>query len=402
MLTLTSTALGGGVLSVSYVLSLCGVGLGTLMLVAGAGLSFVSTKVLMQMSTQTGCESYAALLSHCAGPRAGPVLDAMLVVYGCGSCVGYFVFLGDFIPSLMKLIAPHGPEWLWDRWLSIALAAGLLVPLVLPRDLSALRHMTPFSILSLMYMATVVAAKCPALYHQSLSNPAAGNLQVVVADRHFFEAFAICVFAFNCHLNVVPVATRMIEPSRARIVKVSYRVNLLQVCFYSLIGITGYLSFLGTTPQDIIKGYPADDPFVAFGRFMLTGTMMVAIPVNLNPTMRSAIQLKNYFSPPREPFIATESQPSTNDEVFRVSITLISLFIQAVLAVLVPGVADVLSLLGATVATAMMLAIPAYAMGVVMEPKPTNKAIQVILYIFALVSVSSVPIKILRWARVFS
>jgi len=66
------------------------------------------------------------------------------------------------------------------------------------------------------------------------------------------------------------------------------------------------------------------------------------------------------------------------------------------LAIAVPGVATVLSLLGATVATAMMMAIPAYCMGVILPSTRSTRVQRVVFYAFAVVSFSSVPIKLLR------
>merc|ERR1712039_1013176 len=86
----------------------------------------------------------------------------------------------------------------------------------------------------------------------------------------------------------------------------------------------------------------------------------------------------------------------------RILLALICLVLQAGLACVVPGVADVLGLLGATVATAMMLIIPAYAMSKVHVPTRCYRVQQAVLLIFAIVSVSSVPIKILEMAKVIS
>eukprot|EP00928_Gymnodinium_smaydae_P004018 TRINITY_DN11410_c0_g5_i1.p1 TRINITY_DN11410_c0_g5~~TRINITY_DN11410_c0_g5_i1.p1 ORF type:complete len:488 (+),score=96.61 TRINITY_DN11410_c0_g5_i1:76-1539(+) len=412
MLTLTSTALGGGVLSVAYVMSICGVALGCLMLMMGALLSFFGTRALMQMSTRTGCNTYAALFSHCAGAKAGPILDAMLFIYGNGSCVGYMVFIGDFLTAIMRLLTndgAHGPAWLCNRTTLIAGAAALMIPLVLPRDIAVLRYVSPVSILALIYMALVVAFKAPALYQQHIEDPSFGGVHLFNPNIHFFEAFSICVFAFNCHLNVVPVAGVFVRPTRARITKVSANVNILQLAFYCLIGITGYMAFLGQTCSDIIKDYPPDDPFVAGGRFMLTCTMMVAIPVNINPTIKSALQIKEYFQP-SDPLLDASPASSPGDsgaasapprnESLRVALTLGCLACQAAVAVLVPQVGTILSLLGATVATAMMLVIPAFAIGVILPRSWKRNSQRFLLYGFALVSVASVPMTVLEIAGV--
>ena len=38
-------------------------------------LAYLGMSALMEMSTKTNCNSYAALFSHCAGPAAGPILE---------------------------------------------------------------------------------------------------------------------------------------------------------------------------------------------------------------------------------------------------------------------------------------------------------------------------------------
>ena len=56
------------------------------------------------------------------------------------------------------------------------------------------------------------------------------------------QAFSLCVFAFNCHLNVIPIAERLVRPTRERMRKVSARVNIFQCAFYIVIGVTGLLA----------------------------------------------------------------------------------------------------------------------------------------------------------------
>merc|ERR1719440_1170252 len=101
--------------------------------------------------------------------------------------------------------------------------------------------------MALVYVAVVVLARCFYFYHrhaQEADHAEYGELVVFDFNLDLFNAFAICVFAFNCHINVVPVASRLIRPTKERIRKVSWWVNGLQLAFYSIIGITGYLTFL--------------------------------------------------------------------------------------------------------------------------------------------------------------
>ncbi|CAK9097040.1 unnamed protein product [Durusdinium trenchii] len=409
MLTLTTTALGGGVLSVAFVMNICGIALGCMILALGALLAYLGMAALMEMSTKTGCSSYAALFSHCAGHLAGPILDAFLFVYGNGACVGYMVFIGDFVPPVLALMFP-GETWAQDttglsRTCCIAIAAVLLVPMMLPYDLSRLKFLQPVSIMALVYMAIVVAVKCPHSFSVNVGKHGYESIRWFTLSPHFFEAFALCVFAFNCHLNVVPIADQLVRPTVERTKKISIRVNLFQWLFYSLIGVTGYLSFLDDTSSDILTNYSPHDYFVAAGRCFLTLTMMVAIPANLNPTVRSGVQLKDFFCKRDRPLLGNQSPTSdtvVDQPTFRITVSIIGLACQAALAVVVPQVGTVLSLLGATVATAMMLIIPAYCMGVVLEKTIRRQIKQALLCICALVSFASVPFTVLEAAGVIS
>lgn len=236
-----------------------------------------------------------------------------------------------------------------------------------------------------------------------------------------FVAFPMYLFAFACHLNVIPVANILEQPTRGRIFKVSSLATLVQCAFYLLIGITGYLSFLSKTPQDILKGYPVGSVSIAVSRAFLTCSMLIAVPVNLIPTIRSGVQFLEFFRRARDqppatlvrpdeapscqqrataasgemllPAQATIEQPS---QLLRICLTLVSLVLMMAVAIAVPGIAIVSGLLGATIATAIVLVIPAYAIRKKMPRTMSSRLQYVVLWAFAIVSFLSVPIQILQ------
>lgn len=272
--------------------------------------------------------------------------------------------------------------------------------MMLPSDLSKLKFLQPVSIMALVYMSVVVAVECPYSFTEHHNQHGFGEVRLFTFSLHVFEAFSLCVFAFNCHLNVIPIADSLTRPTIDRMRKLSARVNVFQWLFYSLIGVTGYLSFLDDTQSDILINYHPKDYLVAAGRCFLTLTMMVAIPANLNPTVKSGVQLKDSICRRDSPLLGslspTDGLSSGDQPAFRITLSVICLACQAALAVVVPQVGTVLSLLGATVATAMMLIIPAYCMGVILEKTWKRQLTQVLLYICALMSMASIPFTILE------
>lgn len=380
-------------MAVSYVLNLCGLVGGLSLIIVSALIAYISIDKLMRMSVETQTDSFAALFAKCAGPRAGPILDLLLFIYGNGASIGYLVFLADFLTQIFHFVAPS--FFLTNRTYAIVASAVITFPLAMQRDTSVLRHIAPFSILALLYMVTVVTAQMPYLFSKHRGDEKYGGIQILTSDFivNLPEAFSVCVFAFNCHMNVIPVAHTMVNPSHHRIKSISCKVNTLQGLFYSLVGLAGYLSWLHQTPGNLLTAYPANNPSIIVARIMLSITMMVAIPMNFVPTVRSGLQILDYF---KDRKLDAETRPAFP----RVVMTVICCACQVGLAIKVPGVADVLSLLGATVATAMIMGIPAYCMGKVLPKTAKNRVSIATLYVFALIAVSSVPIKILKSAKV--
>lgn len=419
-LTLVCTALGACALSISYIFQLCGLVIGGVSLIFGSFVAYLSTVALMQMCTQTGCQTYASLFSHVAGPFAGPCLDCLIFIYGNGVLVLCLVFLGDFIPALINL-APDAPAWAVDRKTAIVFCAVIVFPLGLPREITALTRFTKLQIFGIAYTAVLVAAKAPNEFGANHDKPGYGPTQLFKVDMSLIEAFPLCIYAFNCHSNVVPIAGRLVRPTRARIVKLSSWVALMQIFFYLLIGVAGYLSFLDKTPQDVLQGYDLQDPFVVTARAVLTPSLIVVIGMNLQPAMRSGLRLIDACrgastetwapvsptasppgtppnSPRRSPQLSVRQAPDTEHKGPVVVLSLVCLATQACIAIAVPNAADIIGIVGATVGTTMMLLIPAYLMRAVLPNTPANIATRIILYLSAVVSLISVPIKILRLA----
>ena len=65
----------------------------------------------------------------------------------------------------------------------------------------------------------------------------------------------------------------------------------MQLAFYILISVCGYLSFVEGTQRNIIMNYANSDVFAIISRSALTLTLLFALPINLNPTLRSLLRV---------------------------------------------------------------------------------------------------------------
>ena len=93
----------------------------------------------------------------------------------------------------------------------------------------------------------------------------------------FNQAFSLCVFAFNCHLNVIPIADSLTRPTTDRMRKLSARVNVFQWLFYSLIGVTGApQGKLGMIMLDLYLAGGLDHVFhIIIGNFIIPADELI-------------------------------------------------------------------------------------------------------------------------------
>lgn len=371
--TLISSALGGGVLCLPYIMLLGGWLVGVLMLAFAAVLAYYSMTILFMCSSKTGIYSYGALLSYATAPIAGPILDIVIVLYGSGVVIAYYVFLGDFLPSLAEGL---GMTLLTDRSTCLALCCICSIPFALPRKLSALQYISPVSTIALVLTAISALVRLPRMSAQLPIEDA--SLDIALFGLPLLKCFTISLFAFICHMNVVSVAGELHQPTAMRARKIALRSASTQFFFYLIIGISGYISFGQSVKQNFITNYPSDDRLILVCRLLLTLTIFLALPINTNPVANAFVHLlltvglaPDHTGPeietplvsgadqslsPTNAIISVETEPLKN---IRIAVAA-SVLIQGMLVALYsPGVADVISVLGGSFGTLIMLVCPA-------------------------------------------
>ena len=354
--TLISTAMGGGLLCLPFVMRECGWLLGSLLLCTSALIGYFSMTMLIHSAHKVRKYSYSSLLAHCLGSWTGPLLDMIIVMYGVGALVAYLIFLGDFIPPIAKFIVHTD----CSRSLAILLSAFSVSPMVFPAKLSALKYASPISTICLIFTASVTLIEARAM-HRSASD---GEFRAVIWSPNILRSFVITLFAYVCHLNVVPVAGEMVEQTSARTQKIVGRVNSILLAFYAIIGVCGYYSFGGFVSQNFVADYPPDSLLVLLCRCMLTLSLLICLPINATPVAHAFIHflhvsgiVNHRNTGIQSPLLpeASEEEPYKN---LRISIAIGSLFVAALIAIEVPGAANVLGVLGGSFGTILMIICP--------------------------------------------
>ena len=153
---------------------------------------------------------------------------------------------------------------------------------------------------------------------------------------------------------MVSVAGELVEPTPSRIEKVATRVSVLLFIFYALIGVLGYYSFGNSVSQNFMNSFPADD-LTSTCRFLLTLTLLLSLPITANPTSHAIV----HYALALTSTVAADPSEIEPFRLLRIAGAAIILGSSALVASYTPGAADVLSILGGSFGTLLMLVFPA-------------------------------------------
>jgi len=289
---LVSTIVGGGILSLPYAISQCGIALGLMSLALSAYLSNESIDLLVFSVRQRGMETYEDLAFKAWGAVATNLTVCLLTVltFLCG--VAYCVLIGDLSSGIVGLLITMRPLY---RKLLILSAISLVSPWCYKESLHSLRYLSTFSVIAICFIALVLTVRTSQSFGEehkiyTLQN---GVRQELLVDWNVnlwptnwekaLYVFPVFGVAFLCHFNVLPIHTELKKPTKRRIRQVMNGTIVICAILYTIVGCAGYFWSFQNTCGDILLNFPENDYLVTAARCSLILVLMGSYPLLVLP-----------------------------------------------------------------------------------------------------------------------
>ncbi|KAL6074452.1 amino acid transmembrane transporter [Balamuthia mandrillaris] len=336
---LLSATLGAGSLALPYAVRECGLALALFLLLLGSSAAFYSIHLLTWTSRLTGRQTYEELVEHVFGRKVEVLLELSIIVFGWGSTVAYMVAIGDTLPPLVELLGVPGHLFIAKRWFLLIFTTVVVVfPLCLMNKLDSLRFTSFLGFLATCYLILTIMGLC--IRDMAMDGLATEEVEYANANQRLFVGLPIIFYAFSSHINIFSISQELHEPTQRRLDLVALGTALLALIVYTIIGVFGYLSFLGDTEDNILKNYDVDNKPIQIGAMALTISIVFYIPLNTHPC-RITVD-----------WMLFRNQSKFPQRLRYLIETIVLVFLALVLAIAVPSIVVVFGLLGAT-ATAM-------------------------------------------------
>lgn len=315
--------------------------------------------------------TYQDTVYYMCGQLAQTACAICVILYTFGTCITFFIIIGDQWDKFLTFV--HGEDycltWYMNRSFTMTVTSIILVlPICFPKRIDFLKYASFIGVLGVVYCVLLVTAK----YFIGPLHPG----PIKESPTNWMDVFlvvpVIC-FGYQCHVSVIPIYSCM----KKRTVREFSKTILaaLAICIFAYTGTAsfGYLSFGSNVNEDILLSYkPTPDVLVAV--ILIAAKMYTTYPILLF-VGRAAVdgQWVKLRGLSVEAILSQERKR-------RIVITILWFASTLTLAVLIPNIGVVISMLGG-LASIFIFIFPGMCLFQVLSRGHINSGEQRIVYI---------------------
>ncbi|XP_034045454.1 putative sodium-coupled neutral amino acid transporter 7 [Thalassophryne amazonica] len=333
-----NAALGAGLLNFPAAFSMAGGVTAGVMLQMFMLIFIISGLVILGYCSQVSNEStYQEVVRATCGKVIGVLCEVAIAIYTFGTCIAFFIVIGDQLYRLIPDDVVHG-HWYTDRKFTIVVTAVLVIlPLSIPKEIGFQKYASALSVMGTWYVTIVVIVKYiwPDKKVDPVYRPTGAASWTAV-----FNAVPTICFGFQCHVSCVPVFNSMRKKKLKPWGLVVTLGMIICLFVYTGTGVCGYLTFGADVSQDVLISYPPNDIVVAIARAFIVICVVTSYPI-LHFCGRAVIEglWLRFHGEEVEVCVRREQRR-------RILQTLVWFVVTLVLALFIPDIGRVISLIG--------------------------------------------------------
>ncbi|XP_034534614.1 putative sodium-coupled neutral amino acid transporter 7 [Notolabrus celidotus] len=339
-----NAALGAGLLNFPAAFNMAGGVTAGVMLQMFMLVFIISGLVILGYCCQVSNErTYQEVVRASCGKVTGVLCEVAIAIYTFGTCIAFFIVIGDQLDRLIAA-AGHGEGeevktlWYTDRKFTIVVTAVLVIlPLSIPKEIGFQKYASTLSVMGTWYVTVVVIIKY--LWPDREITP--GYIPTSASSwTAVFNAMPTICFGFQCHVSCVPVFDSMKKKELKPWGLVVTLSMIICLFVYTGTGVCGFLTFGSNVSQDVLMSYPSDDIAVAIARAFIVICVITSYPI-LHFCGRAVIEglWLRFQGEQVEVCVRRERRR-------RILQTLVWFVVTLVLALFIPDIGRVISLIG--------------------------------------------------------
>ncbi|EPY27823.1 amino acid permease aap11ld-like protein [Strigomonas culicis] len=320
--------------------------------------TFISVRILTLASISADSDDFETVASFFLGAKGKWCIRGILFFYSFGCSVVYLSFIKDSITPIVVGRMTFLPDWLRSSTggsCFLLLSAVMIAPLSFNSRLASLRTnglvsnlFTVFIIFAVAYrFFNPVPGAAVDTNEGGLGSGPFTNKHIIALVPYMFVA-PIFVFSYEVQTNVMAVIKDLHDKTGRKVLWSIFLALTVTTIFYTALGLFGCWTFPHLTSGNILSEYDSQtDSLMMVCQLMCCFSAAISFIFCLFPARQAAFM-----------FISDGKTPKIPKKM-RIKLGLILSAAATVLAVFLPDVAQVVSLLGALFSATLSMTFPA-------------------------------------------
>ncbi|XP_029354775.1 putative sodium-coupled neutral amino acid transporter 8 [Echeneis naucrates] len=385
------SALGAGLLNFPWAFQKAG-GVNTAITVEMVSLVFLISGlvILGYASSVSRQKTYQDVVREVCGRAVGQLCEVCFCFNLFMICVAFLVVVQDQLEklciSLYEAVTGSVEEempyhWYTDqRFALFVMCLVIILPLSIPKEIGIQKYTSVLGTLAATYLCVAVIAKYYLMEnHAVIITPE--HSQGVSSWASMFSVVPTICFGFQCHEACIAIYSSMENQKLSHWVVISVVSMFFCLLIYTLTGVYGFMTFGRAVASDILMSYPGNDVVMIISRLLFGISIITIYPIILllgrSVILNLIIRLQR-----RRRGIVTHSFESR----CRVVLTVIWISVTLLIAMFVPDMGEVISVIGG-ISAFFIFIFPGLCLVFTMQTESVGPRLRVILTVWGVITI---------------
>ncbi|KAM7406179.1 hypothetical protein PAMP_000573 [Pampus punctatissimus] len=385
------SALGAGLLNFPWAFQKAG-GVKTAISVELVSLVFLISGlvILGYASSISRQKTYQDVVREVCGQAVGQLCEVCFCFNLFMICVAFLVVVQDQLEKLCISLyetvtgSTEGEmpyHWYTDqRFALFIMCIVIILPLSIPKEIGIQKYTSVLGTLAATYLCVAVIVKYYLMEnHTAIITPE--HSQGISSWASMFSVVPTICFGFQCHEACIAIYSSMENQKLSHWVIISVVSMFFCLLIYTLTGVYGFLTFGRAVASDILMSYPGNDVVMIISRLLFGISIITIYPIILL-LGRSVILNLMLRVQRRRRGIVTHSFESR----CRVVLTVIWITVTLLIAMFVPDMGEVISVIGG-ISAFFIFIFPGLCLVFIMQTETVTSRVRVTLTVWGIITI---------------
>ncbi|XP_017296371.1 putative sodium-coupled neutral amino acid transporter 8 isoform X2 [Kryptolebias marmoratus] len=385
------SALGAGLLNFPWAFQRAG-GVSTAIGVELVSLVFlISGLVVLGYASSVSRQStYQDVVREVCGRAAGQLCEVCFCFNLFVISVAFLVVVQDQLEklciSLYETVTGSGEaemprHWYTDqRFALFIMCLFIILPLSIPKEIGIQKYTSVLGTLAATYLCVAVIVKYYLMdIHTSTTTPE--HIQGLSSWVSMFSVVPTICFGFQCHEACIAIYSSMQNQKLLHWVLISGLSMLFCLLVYTLTGVYGFLTFGQDVASDILMSYPGNDVAMIISRLLFGISIVTIYPIILLLGRSVVLNLMLRVQRHRRGVVTHWFESRC-----RVLLTVAWITFTLLIAMFVPDMADVISVIGG-ISAFFIFIFPGLCLVSTMQTEDVSPRVRAVLTVWGVITI---------------